>query len=157
MAKELKIFLFRHGQSEFNRDKKFTGWLDPKLTPFGIEQAQKIANLLRDKEFQVAYCTRLSRSQETLMEVLKFHPGVEIIEDDRIIERSYGDLQGRTHQSVIDEVGKQQFDIAFSANFGHRWNVVGFPSWGNHHRYIHGMKSWRVWQTICPNNLSTAI
>ncbi|MHA1264344.1 MAG: 2,3-bisphosphoglycerate-dependent phosphoglycerate mutase [Candidatus Helarchaeota archaeon] len=111
MVDELKIFIFRHGQSEYNRDKRFTGWQDAKLTPLGIEQAKKIAEMLRDKVFQVAYHTRLQRSKDTLKEVLRYHPNVEIIEDDRMIERSYGLLEGRSHQSVIEEVGKEQFDI----------------------------------------------
>lgn len=110
MADELKIFLFRHGQSEFNRDEKFTGWLDIALTPLGIDQAKMIAEKLRNREFQVAYQTRLSRSKETLNEVLKYHPNVEVIEDDRIIERSYGELQGKTHKWCIETYGKKQFD-----------------------------------------------
>lgn len=111
MADELKIYLFRHGQSEFNRDKKFTGWLDIALTPLGIEQAKILAEKLRDKDFQVAYQTRLSRSKDTLIEVLKHHRNVEVLEDDRMIERSYGDLQGNTHKWCIDTHGKKQFDI----------------------------------------------
>ncbi|NVM53578.1 MAG: histidine phosphatase family protein [Candidatus Helarchaeota archaeon] len=111
MVDELKIFLFRHGESEFNRDKRFTGWLDSKLTPKGIQQAKIVAEKLRDKEFQVAYCTRLSRSKDTLTEVLKYHPNVKVIEDDRMIERSYGDFQGKTHKWCIEKFGKEQFDI----------------------------------------------
>ncbi len=111
MAKELKIYIFRHGQSEFNRDKRFTGWMDAKLTPLGIKQAQEIAEELRDKTFQIAYHSRLSRSIDTLNEVLKFHKDITIIQDDRIIERSYGDLQGKYHKDVIAEVGNAQFDI----------------------------------------------
>ena len=108
---KLKIFLFRHGESEFNRDDRMTGHLDPGLAPKGIEQSKIIAEKLRDKEFQVAYHTRLRRSKDTMQEVLKFHPNVEVIEDNRMIERSYGELEGRTHQSVIDQYGKEQFDI----------------------------------------------
>ncbi|MFX1294304.1 MAG: histidine phosphatase family protein [Promethearchaeota archaeon] len=104
--------MFRHGETEFNRDKKFTGHLDIKLTPKGIEQSKFIAEKLRDKEFQVAYHSRLSRSKDTLLIVVKeYHPNVEIIEDNRIIERSYGDFQGKTHKWCIETYGKEQFDI----------------------------------------------
>ena len=111
MADDLKIYIFRHGQSEFNRDKRFTGWMDAKLTPLGVKQAEEIAEELRDKKFQIAYHTRLSRSIDTLNVVLKYHKDVKLIHDDRMIERSYGELQERYHKDVIADVGKEQFDI----------------------------------------------
>jgi 2,3-bisphosphoglycerate-dependent phosphoglycerate mutase len=61
--------------------------------------------------FQVAYRTRLIRSIETLDEVLRYHKNVTVIEDNRIIERSYGELERQTHQSFIDKHGKELFDI----------------------------------------------
>ncbi|HSV94582.1 MAG TPA: histidine phosphatase family protein [Spirochaetia bacterium] len=105
------IYLFRHGQTEFNRDKIFTGWKDSKLTSLGIKQAQGIASLLKDKRIDYAYQTRLSRSQDTLAEVLRLHSECQkIITDDRMIERSYGDLSGLSHQEVINDYGKEQYD-----------------------------------------------
>ena len=105
------IYLFRHGQSEFNLSKTFTGWLDAKLTPLGIEQAKALGLLLKDKSINLAYTTRLSRAQDTLTEVLKYHPECrQTIIDDRMIERSYGVLSGHTHQETISKFGQEQFD-----------------------------------------------
>ncbi len=105
------IFLFRHGQTCFNRDKIFTGWLDSKLTPLGIQQAKVIGNLLKDKTIDLAYQTRLSRSIDTLKEVLVFHPECkQILTDDRMIERSYGNLSGHTHVETIAKYGQDMFD-----------------------------------------------
>jgi 2,3-bisphosphoglycerate-dependent phosphoglycerate mutase len=111
LTKNLKIYIFRHGESEYNRDNKFTGLQDVKLTPHGIQQAKIIGEKLKDKVFQVAYRTRLIRSIETLDEVLRYHKNVTVIEDNRIIERSYGELERQTHQSFIDKHGKELFDI----------------------------------------------
>jgi 2,3-bisphosphoglycerate-dependent phosphoglycerate mutase len=105
------IYLFRHGQSEFNLSKTFTGWLDSKLTPLGIEQAKTLAILLKDKQINLAYTSRLSRAQDTLKEVLVYHPECQqTIVDDRIIERSYGDLSGHSHAETIEKYGQIQFD-----------------------------------------------
>lgn len=105
------IYLFRHGQSEFNLSKIFTGWLDAKLTPLGIDQAKALGLMLKDKKINLAYTSRLSRAQDTLKEVLVFHPECQpVIVDDRIIERSYGDLAGHTHQEILDKYGSDQFD-----------------------------------------------
>ena len=112
MKKRFKIYLFRHGKTAFNRDGRFTGWLDSKLTAQGRKHALKIARQLKNKKFEVAIHTRLSRSKDTLKPVLKGHPECKIIlEDDRMIERSYGDLEGTTHEQFIDRIGKQSYDL----------------------------------------------
>jgi len=109
---KLKIYLFRHGQTYYNKNKIFTGWKDSKLTPKGTKQARIIAKKLKDKKFQVAFHTRLSRSKDTLKEVLKYHPECEkLIKDDRMIERSYGTLQGMTHKKFIEKVGKRKLNL----------------------------------------------
>jgi len=98
--KTCSIFLFRHGQTYFNRDKRFTGWKESNLTPLGKEQADLIAEKLKDKRIDAAYQTHQRRSKDTLKPVLRFHPECrEIITDDRIIERSYGILQGKYHKT----------------------------------------------------------
>ncbi|MBW2965989.1 histidine phosphatase family protein [Candidatus Woesearchaeota archaeon] len=107
---KLYIYLFRHGQTYFNRDKRFTGWKDSKLTPKGIKDAKKVAQKLKNKKFQVAYQTRLSRSKDTLKYVLKYHPECKkIIKDDRMIERSYGKLQGKSHKEFVKEEGTDTY------------------------------------------------
>ena len=106
-----KIYLFRHGQSEFNLKKIFTGWIDAKLTELGVEQAKNLGEMLKNKKINIAYVTRLSRAKDTLTEVIKFHSECkEIIIDDRMIERSYGLLVGLTHEETILKYGQEQFD-----------------------------------------------
>lgn len=112
MKKRYKIYLFRHGQTTFNRDGRFTGQMEARLTAKGQKHANKIAKELKDKKFGVAIRTRLSRSKATLKPVLKFHPECRIVlEDDRMIERSYGELEGTTHEQFVDRIGKQSYDL----------------------------------------------
>ncbi len=107
-----KIYLFRHGKTFYNEKGVFTGWKDSKLAPEGIRNAKKIAEILKKKKFQVAFQTRLSRSKDTLKYVLKFHPECkEVITDNRMIERSYGVLEGTSHKKFIDEIGKKMVDL----------------------------------------------
>lgn len=106
-----KIYLFRHGQTMFNRDSKFTGFMDAKLTKTGKDDAKIIAIRLKDVKFSVAFHTSLSRSKETLKEVLKYHPECQIlVEDDRIIERNYGSLNGKTHLYAVEKYSPEQYD-----------------------------------------------
>jgi len=109
---KLHIYLFRHGQTYYNKEHIFTGFKDSKLTPLGIKQAKKIAEKLKKKKIQVAFQTRLSRSKDTLKPVLKYHPECKkIITDDRMIERCYGKLQGMHHTAIIKKYGKKKFDL----------------------------------------------
>jgi 2,3-bisphosphoglycerate-dependent phosphoglycerate mutase len=105
-----KIYLFRHGQTYYNRDSKFTGSFDSKLSNTGKEDAQIVAIRLKNKKFGIAIHSSLSRSKDTLKEVLKFHKNVKLIEDDRMIERSYGDICGNTHLEVVKKYGHKKYD-----------------------------------------------
>lgn len=103
---EFKVYLFRHGQSEYNRDHRFTGWHDAKLTNEGKVHAKKIVEKLKNKRIDIAIHTSLSRSIDTLKPVLDTHPECKkVLCDDRMIERSYGVLQGQTHDEFIEYAG----------------------------------------------------
>lgn len=105
-----RIFLFRHGKTEFNEMKRFTGWLDSKLTTKGEDNAKVVAKLLKNKSVDVFFETRLSRSKDTLNEVRKFHKKAVVLRDDRMMERCYGELQGHYHADFIRQHGKALFD-----------------------------------------------
>ncbi len=107
-----KIYLFRHGQTYYNRSERFTGDIDSHLTKQGIKDAKKIAEKLKKARIDYAFQTHLSRSKDTLKFVLRYHPECRIIiEDDRMIERDYGDLKGRFHRTVIKGYGQKQYDL----------------------------------------------
>lgn len=105
------IYLFRHGQSTFNKEHKFTGWMDSKLTPLGVSQANTIGKQLKSKVIDVAIQSHLSRSKDTLKQVLKHHKECNIIiTDDRMIERSYGKLQGHHHSWFLHKAGEDDYN-----------------------------------------------
>jgi 2,3-bisphosphoglycerate-dependent phosphoglycerate mutase len=107
-----KVYLFRHGQTFYNRDKVFTGWKDSKLTPLGIKQAKNLGKLLKYKKIGLAIQSDLLRSKRTLKEVLKYHPECsKIITDKRIKERNYGKLCGKKHEATIKKYGQWKFDL----------------------------------------------
>jgi 2,3-bisphosphoglycerate-dependent phosphoglycerate mutase len=93
-----RLILIRHGESEWNRDNRFTGWADVGLTPGGTEQMRAAARLLRDAGISVdaAYSSVLSRCILSLWIVLEELdcPWVSQILDWRLNERHYGGLTG---------------------------------------------------------------
>jgi len=109
---KLHIYVFRHGETNFNKSKRFTGRVNSRLTPKGIEQSNLIAEKLRKKEFQIAFKTSLSRSSNSLKIVLRHHSECRrVIVDDRMVERSYGDLERKYQQTIIKKYDKKQFDL----------------------------------------------
>jgi len=109
---EVKVFIFRHGQSTFNRVNRFTGMHNAPLTKTGKDDARIIAERLKHKKIGLAFQTSLSRSKQTLHEVLKFHPECKkILTDDRMIERSYGSLVGQTHWQIISRYGLEKYEL----------------------------------------------
>ncbi len=107
---KLYIYLFRHGETYYNKKKIFTGWKNSNLSLRGIKQSRIIAKKLKNKKIGAAFHTRLSRSKDTLKYVLKYHPECrKIITDDRMIERSYGKLEGKSHKSFVKEEGSDSY------------------------------------------------
>jgi 2,3-bisphosphoglycerate-dependent phosphoglycerate mutase len=112
MGKTFSVYLFRHGQTTYNRDQRFTGFHNPGLTKLGIRNAQTVAKKLKKKKFSIAIQTRLKRSKQTLKKVLKYHPECSLVlEDDRMIERNYGKLNGTAHADFIRKIGKKLYNL----------------------------------------------
>ena len=122
--KKCYIYLFRHGQTHFNDKHIFTGWKESSLTLEGKKEARVLAEKLRKKKIGFGFMTHLNRSEETLNAVLQFHPECRLrLIDDRMIERSYGTLEGMHHAAIIKKYGQKQFE---------RWHrdYVGRPPGG---------------------------
>src|SRR3990172_3624450 len=108
---KLYIYLFRHGQTHFNKRKMFTGWKDATWTVKGKMNASLVGRKLRNKKIDVAFSSNLTRSKETLKEVLKHHRECRaVFREDRLLERCYGELQGHSHSAFIRKYGKPLFD-----------------------------------------------
>jgi len=109
---DYKIYLFRHGRTVYNVKGLFCGHKHTRLVLRGKRDAEKVAKKLKSKSIQVAIHTSLPRSKQTLSYFLKFHPECKkIIVDDRMIERSYGNLEGTTHKQFIKKIGKNSYDL----------------------------------------------
>ena len=107
-----KLVLVRHGQSLWNLEDRFTGWVDVPLTDKGREEARSAGKRLKDIRFDVAYTSVLSRAQETLdliLGVLRQRPPV--IRDQALNERHYGDLQGLNKQRTAERYGAEQVKL----------------------------------------------
>ncbi len=89
-----KLFLARHGQSEFNLSKRITGQLNSPLTQEGVQQAQILASFLQDEPLSAVYSSPLDRAIDTAQPTADLH-SLPIIIRDALREIHCGFLQGR--------------------------------------------------------------
>lgn len=97
------LFIFRHAETTDNSSHIFSGWRNPDLTHKGILQAQEIAQQLEHENIDCAFTSHLLRAKRTLDIVLKPHQNVPVFIDDRLIERCYGTLQGKSKIEIAAE------------------------------------------------------
>jgi 2,3-bisphosphoglycerate-dependent phosphoglycerate mutase len=98
-----KLFVFRHAQTTDNARGIFSGWRDSILTAKGLAQSRQIAGQLKGEQIDYAFTSHLKRARKTLEIVLESHPGVPVFFDDRLIERCYGLLQGKSKRKAANE------------------------------------------------------
>ncbi|CAM3607077.1 Putative phosphoserine phosphatase 2 [Vibrio aerogenes CECT 7868] len=92
----MKLILVRHGQTQWNRQRRIQGWQDSPLTQDAIAQLRKLK--LPESRQPVIYSSDLGRAHQSAL-ILAEPYGVEVLTDSRLRERKFGVLEGR----VIDE------------------------------------------------------
>jgi 2,3-bisphosphoglycerate-dependent phosphoglycerate mutase len=107
-----KLVLLRHGESQWNRENRFTGWVDVDLSPAGIEEARASGRLLRTDgfRFDVAFTSVLKRAIRTLWIALDELDQMWLSQEKhwRLNERHYGALQGLNKAEMAAKHGEQQ-------------------------------------------------
>jgi len=133
-----RLTLIRHGQSIWNQQNRFTGWIDVSLSADGIKEAQRAAARLTGQRFDLAFTSTLLRAQDTLYEILKqnrhcnqylcihetgsewyehFVPTAgdraetKIYVSEKLNERYYGNLQGINKDQARKQYGAEQVHI----------------------------------------------
>ena len=133
-----QLFLVRHGQSIWNLQNRFTGWVDVSLSRQGVIEAQQAAALLADETIDVAFTSSLLRAQDSLYEILRQNRHCEqyvrvheqssewyehvsptqgdaselkIYVSEKLNERYYGDLQGLNKAWARDHFGAEQVHL----------------------------------------------
>jgi 2,3-bisphosphoglycerate-dependent phosphoglycerate mutase len=133
-----RLFLVRHGQSVWNLQNRFTGWVDIALSRQGVIEAQQVAAALADEHFDVAFTSTLLRAQHSLYEILAQNRHcaqyvcvhehcsewyehrtraegdaneLKIYLSEKLNERYYGDLQGLNKDWASRHYGAEQVHL----------------------------------------------
>ncbi len=108
-----ELIIVRHGQSQWNLENRFTGWIDIDLSPKGIEEAESAGEKLKGFTFDKAYTSALTRAQRTLDIILDKigQKNIPVEKDKALNERMYGDLQGLNKDDTRKQYGDEQVKI----------------------------------------------
>lgn len=108
-----QLVLIRHGESQWNLENRFTGWVDVPLTPKGEQEARDAGKKLKAFRFDCAFTSVLVRAKETLRLVLEEigQTTIPIEENKALNERMYGELQGLNKTETAQKYGEHQVKI----------------------------------------------
>lgn len=108
-----KLVLIRHGESQWNLENRFTGWVDVPLSERGIKEAESAGEKLKNYKFDQGYCSKLKRAIDTLKIVLQKNgqTNLPVEYDTALNERHYGDLQGLNKAETAKKFGDEQVHI----------------------------------------------
>ncbi|MGL5152817.1 MAG: histidine phosphatase family protein [Clostridium sp.] len=102
------IYLTRHGETQWNINKRFQGWADSPLTELGVKQAEALKGRLEDINVDVIYTSPIGRANDTA-NILKGNKNIEVVTHDGLKEFNFGIWEGMTtvelenHEEYKDE------------------------------------------------------
>ena len=108
-----KLVLLRHGESQWNLENRFTGWVDIPLTDKGRAEAVEAGKRIADIHFDRGFTSVLIRAIESMECALRGagQSGIPIERDKALNERMYGDLQGLNKDETAAKYGAEQVHI----------------------------------------------
>lgn len=110
-----QLVLIRHGQSQWNKENRFTGWVDVPLSEEGLKEAHDAAAMIRAEKltFDVAYTSVLKRAIKTLWTLMEDldQMWIPVHRSWRLNERMYGSLQGLNKTDMAKQYGEEQVHI----------------------------------------------
>lgn len=111
----IKLVLLRHGESVWNKENRFTGWIDVDLSEKGVAEAREAGKILKKEGyiFDVTFTSVLKRAIRTLWLTLDEMDlmWIPVFNSWRLNERHYGALQGLLKPDVLKKFGEEQFKI----------------------------------------------
>ena len=120
-----KLILTRHGQSTWNAENRFTGWVDVNLSNKGVEEAEKSGQIIKDLNIKIdiSYTSYLKRAIKTLTSILKKN-NLELKFNTawQLNERHYGSLTGLNKEETKNKIGEKQFK-----RYRRSWDIAPPP------------------------------
>ena len=99
----MRMIICRHGETDFNGQKRLQGILETAINSHGQEQARLVAQKLKGEEFDYVFSSPLLRCRQTVEEIMKFHSGQKIIYRDELKEIDLGKYSGMDKHEIEEK------------------------------------------------------
>ncbi|MCP1123765.1 histidine phosphatase family protein [Bacillus sp. 3103sda1] len=139
----MKIYLTRHGQTEWNVENRMQGWKDSKLTNEGINNAISLSKSLKDIKFDTVYASTSNRAIETAKFIIGQNDTNLVLHED-LREINMGAWEGRTHEEI-----KQSFPTQYK-NFWENPTQYEPAAGETFEQFVHRVVS--IFHTIISNH-----
>ena len=100
-----RVILVRHGRTAWHAEGRYAGTADVPLDDFGLEQAARVADQLKEEKIDVIFSSPLSRCLELARKVADVHD-LEVVVDERLSELDLGRWDGETYASIFEKDGE---------------------------------------------------
>lgn len=101
----MRLIIIRHGESVWNREGRYQGQMDAPLSELGIQQAEALAERLRNEPLYAIFTSPLQRAARTAEAVARFHPALTVQTASALLEIHHGDWQGLLIDDVVRRYG----------------------------------------------------
>lgn len=115
----MRLILCRHGETDFNKAKKFQGWLETELNEKGLKQAKAVADLLKDEKIDYIISSPQIRARQTVKEIAKHHSSPLLFRDE-LKEIDTGNLSGLSPNEILKKFpGEWEKRVEDKYNYKH--------------------------------------
>lgn len=109
----MELYIFRHGRTVWNAQRKIQGDTDIALAKEGIDMAKAVAEKIADIHFDAIYSSPLQRAYETAC-ILRGSRALEVIKDDRLRELNFGVLEGTSFDNIQNSACDRRYSVFFT-------------------------------------------
>lgn len=113
----IRLYLIRHGETEWNRARRFQGWTDIELSAEGEEQARLLGERFKKIKIDEIYASPLKRAVATAMPIAKVQ-GIDVITKESFKEINFGEWEGMTAPEISAKYGKDFDDFIVAPEKG---------------------------------------
>lgn len=106
----MRIYITRHGETQWNMEGRMQGWMNSDLTEKGIENAKRLGESLKDVNFGCIYSSPLGRAFDTAKHI-RGNKKTEIVLEDNLKEMGFGLWEGMEHSKIEELYSEERFNF----------------------------------------------